>query len=130
MSFDPKTLEEALRLREQHEEDCHIKIVRELTELIVIRWPDSDEAEEARDVVEAADAEWTKRSKPGSLSSLPPFPTGASEKAVATKRKDQGYGMCRRRGCARPAVELNGECKEHAAGTKMVETKRRKGMID
>ena len=30
----------------------------------------------------------------------------------------------------RPAAEPGGECKEHAAGSKMVETKRRKGMID
>jgi len=130
MSEDPKTLEEALRLREQHEEEGHVKIVRELTELIVERWPDSAEAREARPEVEAADAEWRERSELGDLSWLPPFPTGPAEKAVATKRKDQGYGMCRRRGCSRPASEPGGECKEHAAGTKMVETKRRKGMID
>lgn len=54
----------------------------------------------------------------------------AAEKMVATKRKDRGYGMCRRRGCSRPASEPDGECQEHDAGTKMVETKRRKGMID
>ena len=56
--------------------------------------------------------------------------TGPAKKAVATKRKDQGYGICRRRGCPRPASAPGGECVEHTAGTKMVETKRRKGMID
>ena len=130
MREDPKNLEEALRLRKEHEEQGHVKIVRELTELIVERWPDSAEARDARAEVEAADAEWRQRSELGDLSRLRPVPTGAAEKAVATKRKDQGYGVCRRRGCSRPASEPCGECKEHAAGTKMVETKRRRGMID
>jgi hypothetical protein len=130
MSEDPKTLEEAQRLRQQHEEEGHIKITRELTELIMERWPDSEEAREARSALQAASAERRKRSERGDLNRRRTFSTGAAEKAIATKRKDQGYGMCRRRGCSRPAAEPGGECTEHAAGTKMVETKRRKNMID
>jgi len=54
-------------------------------------------AREARQEVEAAEAEWKERSELGDLSGLPSFPTAAAEKAVATKRKDRGFGMCRRR---------------------------------
>ena len=53
----------------------------------------------------------------------------AGQKMRATKRMNRGYGACVRRKCGRPAAEPGGECMEHAAGTKMVETKRRKRMI-
>jgi hypothetical protein len=128
---DPKTLEEALELREQYENGGRIKAEREMRELIVKRWPQSDAAKEMREDVDAADAEWQTSKRINDLLSSPlPTHPGAAQKAVATKRTDQGHGICRRRGCARPAAESGGECKEHAAGTKMVETKRRKGLID
>ena len=128
---DPKTLEEALDLREQHEAKERIKAEREMRELIVERWPESTAAKEMREDVDAADAEWQTSNRIDELLSSPLSTSpDAAQKATATKRQDQGFGICRRRGCARPAAEPGGECREHAAGAKMVETKRRKGMID
>jgi hypothetical protein len=37
-------------------------------------------------------------------------------KAVATKRKDKGFGACSVPGCSRPAAEKGGKCVEHRAG--------------
>jgi hypothetical protein len=37
-------------------------------------------------------------------------------KAVASKRRDRGYGSCSVPGCTRPAVESDGKCDEHRAG--------------
>lgn len=37
-------------------------------------------------------------------------------RAVATKRKDQGFGACSVPGCSHPAAEAGGKCIEHRAG--------------
>jgi hypothetical protein len=50
-----------------------------------------------------------------------------AEKAVATKRKDRGFGRCKKRGCKRPAAERKGLCVEHRAGVRAAETLRNKG---
>lgn len=39
----------------------------------------------------------------------------AAAKAVASKRRDRGFGICKVEGCSRPAVELDGKCGEHRA---------------
>ena len=74
MSEDPKTLEEALRLRQQHE--------GEGARQDRARADGADREAVARQrrgegrlgpAVEAADAEWRERSRLGDLSRLPPF---------------------------------------------------------
>jgi hypothetical protein len=37
-------------------------------------------------------------------------------KAIATKRRDRGFGLCSVQDCTRPAVERDGKCIEHRAG--------------
>jgi hypothetical protein len=40
----------------------------------------------------------------------------AVTKALATKRRDRGFGSCSVPGCSRHAVERDGKCNEHRAG--------------
>ncbi len=37
-------------------------------------------------------------------------------RALASKRRDRGFGSCSTSGCDRPAVEQDGKCIEHRAG--------------
>ncbi len=40
----------------------------------------------------------------------------AAFRAVASKRRDRGFGSCSIAGCSRPAAERDGKCEEHRAG--------------
>lgn len=60
----------------------------------------------AADAVEQVDGRWYCRGHLGAA------------KAVATKRRDRGFGSCSDPGCIRPAVESDGRCSEHRAGAR------------
>lgn len=129
MSGEPESLEEAITRRDEYARSSRIQGEREMNELIVTRWPESEEAKALRtEVEEGEEAAAARRSAVAGerfLRRLPPY-TAAAEKAVATKRLDKGFGGCSRPGCARPAAELNGECVEHRAGTRAAETRQRR----
>lgn len=58
--------------------------------------------------VEQVDGRWYCRAHVGAA------------KAVASKRRDRGFGSCSVPGCSRPAVERDGKCTEHRAGERAV----------
>lgn len=113
---EPTTLQEALRLRDDYERQRSIKAEREMTELIAEKWPDSQVGREALEEVAGIEAGVDRRDQDQS----------PVEKALATKRRDRGFGQCSRPRCPWPAAEKNSLCTEHRAAERSVETKARK----
>jgi hypothetical protein len=120
MHEDPQALEEAVRLREQHEQEGHIKIVRELTELIAERWPESREGRTAQATLIEDQA------KLNVMREVAEEHQRRAAEAVKTKRRDRGFGLCSVRTCSRPAAEPNGRCVEHRAGERAAGTRARR----